>query len=472
MGNKPTYNELERLLEERTDELKNANEFLTEILAEYSHRKKLMLIQHNLSISLSTTYDLIEGLRLGLKTGIKVSGMDCGGIYLFDKANGDLNLIVHQGLTDEFVRIASHLDKDSENAIYVKRGKAVYALRKDFVVPLTPEERREGIKAFIVVPLLDEEKVVGCMNLGSHVEREPPYNASIWVATVAAEVGSAVSRLEARAALRESEARYRQIFDIAPAGIYDVDFRTGKLVEVNDAICEYSGYTKGELLSMNAVDLLAEESQKRFINRISKMLSGASVPDTVDYEVIKKDGSLIWGSFSNRYVYEGENIAGATVVVRIITERKRAEEALKIKSKNLEEINTALNVLLKKRRNDKTDLEERFLGNIKQMVLPYLDKIESGNRDPNRKVLIDILRENLSEVTSSFAHNLSFKYFGLSPAETRVANLIKNGKNTKAIAGILNISPKTVKNHRQKIREKIGIINKKVNLRSYLLSLI
>ena len=113
-------------------------------------------------------------------------------------------------------------------------------------------------------------------------------------------------------ALKESEERYRQIFNIAPAGIYEVDFRTGKLVNANEAVCEYSGYTKDELLSMTGVDLLTEESQEKFLIRISKVLSGASVPDTVDYEMMRKDGSVICMSLSNRYIYEGENIVGET----------------------------------------------------------------------------------------------------------------------------------------------------------------
>jgi len=80
MGTKPTYNELERLLEERTGELKKTTEYLTQMAKESLHRKELMQIQRNLSISLSTTYDLIEGLHLSLEAGLKVSGMDCAEI--------------------------------------------------------------------------------------------------------------------------------------------------------------------------------------------------------------------------------------------------------------------------------------------------------------------------------------------------------------------------------------------------------
>ncbi len=52
-------------------------------------------------------------------------------------------------------------------------------------------------------------------------------------------------------ALRESEAKYRQLFDIAPAGIYEVDLTTGKFISVNDLMCEYIGYTKEEFLEFD-----------------------------------------------------------------------------------------------------------------------------------------------------------------------------------------------------------------------------
>ena len=126
-------------------------------------------------------------------------------------------------------------------------------------------------------------------------------------------------------ALKESELRYKQLLNHAPAGIYEVDFQTGKLVSVNDVMCEYTGYSREELLSMSTLDLLAEESQLHFIERLERIFAGEEVPETVEYKAIGKSGQEFWALVNAKYVYENETLKGATVVVHDITERKRAE---------------------------------------------------------------------------------------------------------------------------------------------------
>jgi len=59
----------------------------------------------------------------------------------------------------------------------------------------------------------------------------------------------------------------------------------------------------------------------------------------------------------------------------------------------------------------------------------------------------------------------------LTPAEIQISNLIKQGKTTKEIADLLNLSDRTIETHRKNIRRKIGIRNKSENLRTHLLNI-
>ncbi|MGD9034209.1 MAG: PAS domain S-box protein, partial [Desulfobacteraceae bacterium] len=142
-------------------------------------------------------------------------------------------------------------------------------------------------------------------------------------------VRDVTGRKRAEKDLRESEERYRQLVEHAPSGMYEVDFVNRKFVSVNDVILEYTGYTRDELLAMNPLEILAEDSKQVFIQRLSKIFAGEKVPETVEYKIRRKDGKEIWAILNARTLYENGMPKGATVIVHEITERKLAEEAVR-----------------------------------------------------------------------------------------------------------------------------------------------
>ena len=161
-----------------------------------------------------------------------------------------------------------------------------------------------------------------------------------------------------------------------------------------------------------------------------------------------------------------------------ITERKVYEEELKSKEKELktkasklEDLNTALNVLLEKRKGEQIELEEKIVLNVEKLIKPYLDKLRQGSLDERKKNILDIIQANLDEIISPFIRNLSSIHYNLTPKEIQIASFIRQGITNKEIAEILFLSTKTVEFHRDNIRKKFGIKNKKINLASYLLSL-
>jgi PAS domain-containing protein len=83
-----------------------------------------------------------------------------------------------------------------------------------------------------------------------------------------------LERKRAEEELKISEKKYHDLIYYAPAGIYEVDFRTKKFITVNDAMCQMSGYTRDELLNMSPFDILDKEGKKMFRKRISMWLSG------------------------------------------------------------------------------------------------------------------------------------------------------------------------------------------------------
>ncbi len=173
---------------------------------------------------------------------------------------------------------------------------------------------------------------------------------------------------------------------------------------------------------------------------------------------------------------------GAISICRDITARKLSENKIRDaykdleqkvaeRTRNLQEANTALRVLVKDRGAERQELEERILANVEELVLPHLQALKEGRLERNQKTRVEIAEANLHEVIAPFSEQLSSKFMKLTPTEIQVASFIKHGKTTKQIAETLNLAYETIETHRKNIRKKLGLRHKKANLRTYLLSI-
>jgi DNA-binding NarL/FixJ family response regulator len=152
-------------------------------------------------------------------------------------------------------------------------------------------------------------------------------------------------------------------------------------------------------------------------------------------------------------------------------ERKKAENELRLKSKSLEEANTALKVLLQHREEDRKAMEENVITNVKKLALPYIDKLKMLKLNENQLAYVRIIEDNLKDIISPFLRNMTVEHLDLTPREIQITSLVKEGRTTKEITDLLNISATAVDFHRKNIRMKLGIKNIKTNLRSFLLSM-
>ncbi len=162
-----------------------------------------------------------------------------------------------------------------------------------------------------------------------------------------------------------------------------------------------------------------------------------------------------------------ERTAELESAVRLLEE---AEKKMRLHAGELGESNTALKVLLKQRERDRNEFENNILSNVKHLIIPYIDKLKKNRKMSDELDYLSIIESNLKEIVSPFSAKLSFRHLNFTPKEIMVANLIKDGKQDKDIMEILNISLDTVKAHRKSIRRKLAINNKKINLRTKLLS--
>jgi DNA-binding CsgD family transcriptional regulator len=171
-------------------------------------------------------------------------------------------------------------------------------------------------------------------------------------------------------------------------------------------------------------------------------------------------------------------VEGSGTALKDITPIMLMQEALQEKEKELlrereklEETNTALRVLLRQRDEDRARLEETVYKNVDRLVLPYIEKLLQGRLSDQHRTLVEIADNNLREIVSPFLRTLSSLGLLLTPQEIEVANLVRNGRSSKEIADIMNLSVSGVDFHRKRLRQKLGLANTQKNLRSFLLTL-
>ena len=165
-----------------------------------------------------------------------------------------------------------------------------------------------------------------------------------------------------------------------------------------------------------------------------------------------------------------------------IAERRRLEAALQQsldelesrvakRTRDLEEANTALRVLIANAERSKRDHDDQILRQITTMVVPHLSNLRRIlDSDSAAGECLDLVESSLESVTSSLSSKIATAFAPLTATEVEIAQLIMRGKTTKEIARTLARAKTTIDFHRANIRTKLGL-KRRENLRAYLRSI-
>lgn len=305
------------------------------------------------------------------------------------------------------------------------------------------------------------------------------------------------------------------IMDRLNDGVYWLN-RDGYFIFVNKAITDMLKIPADNFYDLHFLDVVDVDYHKTAKKNFQHVMNGNDgIPYELKYE--EPAGEIRILEIRSAPVFNDGKVAGVLGVSRDITDRKKMEESLKqahcdlerldnerasqyvLKKRNLieetarrkkaekefkkkerdleektralKESQTALKVLLKQRETDKIEFEKWILSNVRDTIMPYVEKLKKITIDAEAAIYINILESNLKGITASFSHWASPKNCNLTPREMVIANFIKEGKNSKEIGRLMNISERTVDYHRKNMRRKFEIQKKKTDLRTYLLNL-
>jgi PAS domain S-box-containing protein len=278
-------------------------------------------------------------------------------------------------------------------------------------------------------------------------------------------------RKQVEEALRQREERYREFVEGTDNLVTQVDSR-GIFTFVNHTARKVFGLAPGACVGRSAFDFIhpddREETRKAFTGWVRNKVSNV----TFENRQVSRSGEvshMLW-TINFNYDDQGE-ISNINSIARDITEHKQMEKELRENTQHLEKVNKALKSMLDHREVEKRAVEESMLINLKKFVFPYLEKMEEIKCGSECETYQNIIKTNLKDLVAPISKNLSSKYLDFTPTEIKISDLIRLGKRTKEISNILNMAPSSVSWYRKNIRKKLGLLNTKTNLGTYLNSL-
>ena len=325
--------------------------------------------------------------------------------------------------------------------------------------------REQGAKSTISIPLKIGHRVLGAVVFGSLRARRTWSDDLVQRMKLLGEVfANALMRKRFEEALRESRERFRKAFEHAALGIIIFD-TSGRFLEANSFFCNLLGYTETDLINLGLEEITHPDDREITRKRIKQALAGEIQYIWMEKRYLSRKGEEIWAYVSSSLVRKPDGSPLYFIShIQDISEIKRSRELL-------EETNTALKVVMDHRLQDRMDSEKNLLATMEKFAFPYIERLNATPLDHEQRAYVELLHGNLKEFASPFANRLSSLKDRLTPTELQVTDLIRRGNTSKEISSLLHMSVAAVYFHRNNIRKKLGLINEKTNLRSFLLDL-
>lgn len=277
------------------------------------------------------------------------------------------------------------------------------------------------------------------------------------------------ARKDAERRLRESEEKFRKLFNSLPVATVIVSLENDNFVEVNAAFEKIMGYSRSEALLSSVLGLgiwVSPEDHSQY----TSTLKTERVVENFETSLRSRDGRIMTVLISGELIEVSEHMWTISSWLDI-SERRRLADDLTASSARLEDMNAALRVLLEHREQDRPNMERRVLDNMRLLVMPFIEAIRGENPSPQVLHNLNHALSKFEEITAGFAHTLENSYRRLTVSEIRVADMIRSGMTSKEIAHTLGLSVTTANFYRASIRRKLGLVGKKDSLIAFLRAL-
>jgi PAS domain S-box-containing protein len=340
--------ELERRIVERTSQLTIANESLQDevfqrrraqdeslvLKDELAEELAAMTRLHQFTTRILATPDLASVLQDVLSECIELQNADFGNVQLFNPATGALEIAAQKGFREDFLtHFKSVCEPDSACGRALQQGSRVIiedVLTDEGFAPHRAIAASAGFRAVQSTPIFSRRgKPLGMISTHFRQRRRPLDRELRFTDLYAHLAGELIERQQSEQALRESEERFRRYFELGLIGMA-MTSPTKRILEVNDELCRMLGYERYELLKKNWAELTHPDDLAAEVAQFNRVLAGDFDGYTLEKRWIRKDGQMIDSIRSAKCLRNADGSVKYFVgLVEDITERKRAEEALR-----------------------------------------------------------------------------------------------------------------------------------------------
>jgi diguanylate cyclase (GGDEF)-like protein/PAS domain S-box-containing protein len=194
-----------------------------------------------------------------------------------------------------------------------------------------------GLRSLMSIPLIYGDEVVGALHFTSIKPEAYTDNDMRLAERIGSQIVGAIANAQlyktfkkTEASLRESEERFRVLFEQAAVGVAEIEIKTGRYITVNQRLCEITGRTEEEMLSTTVMTMTHPDDLHLHEDKLALLLAGKVRHYNYEKRYIRKDGTIIWVDVMVSQLWKSGNARKhIIVVIQDITGRKQMEEEIR-----------------------------------------------------------------------------------------------------------------------------------------------
>ncbi|WP_165360839.1 PAS domain S-box protein [Candidatus Chloroploca sp. Khr17] len=293
-------------------------------ITERKQAEKLTAAQRDLAQLIGRDLPAAEAWASCLQIAIRVSGLDCGGLYLFNENNRAFELAYHQGLRFDFVHKIARFGEDSSGSQLMLGGVMISFTEAE--LHTQSYYQAEDLRSLAVIPIQHRGQVLGCLNLASHSQAFIPEQTHHTLEVIAAEIANVLIHQQTQADLARSHDQLQQTLVAAHMGTWRYDIPASRMLWSPEA-AQIIGTEQYEEDFSTIIAYFHPEDRDRAAHALQEVLTQKSIPK-LEYRIFTASGDLHWITNYAKFEYDQEgNPLAISGLIQDITERKRGEEA-------------------------------------------------------------------------------------------------------------------------------------------------